>query len=198
MKFIETLENRKTRYHLGKNSPLGEKEIEDLVEKVLYLTPSAFNRSNQEVLILFGAAHDKFWDITETALRKLVGGDDFSGTEERLKNYRKAQGILLIYEDLDIIKGLQEDFPLYEKSFPEWSVSQSGMFQMAMWNAFVAEGLGANLIHYNPLVDEEVAKSWNVPSNWRLTAQMSFGEVLPEENFNEHPTTEGRIFKYHQ
>lgn len=34
------------------------------------------------------------------------------------------------------------------------------------WVALVDKGLGANLQHYNPVIDEAVAKEWNIPSNW--------------------------------
>ena len=39
-------------------------------------------------------------------------------------------------------------------------------------------GLGANLQHYNPLIDESVKKRFEVPATWKLVAQMPFGEIL--------------------
>jgi predicted oxidoreductase (fatty acid repression mutant protein) len=49
------------------------------------------------------------------------------------------------------------------------------MNQYAVWTALEAEGLGANLQHYNPLIDKRVAETWNVPADWELSAQMPFG-----------------------
>lgn len=49
------------------------------------------------------------------------------------------------------------------------------MTQFAIWTALEAEGLGANLQHYNPLIDEKVAAQWNVPKDWVLNAQLVFG-----------------------
>jgi predicted oxidoreductase (fatty acid repression mutant protein) len=49
------------------------------------------------------------------------------------------------------------------------------MLQFAVWTALDAEGLGANLQHYNPLVDAKVAEEWNVPATWKLSAQLVFG-----------------------
>lgn len=49
------------------------------------------------------------------------------------------------------------------------------MLQFAVWTMLEAEGLGANLQHYNPLVDERVAEEWKVPATWKLTAQLVFG-----------------------
>ncbi len=38
------------------------------------------------------------------------------------------------------------------------------MLQFTLWVALEAEGLGANLQHYNPIVDEQVAAQWKLPS----------------------------------
>ena len=49
------------------------------------------------------------------------------------------------------------------------------------------EGLGTSLQHYNPLVDEEVKKTWKIPSSWRLLAQMPVGSVespAPEKSYD--------------
>ena len=50
------------------------------------------------------------------------------------------------------------------------------MLQHVIWTALVAEGLGASLQHYNPLIDAEVAQTWQLPSEWKLIAQMPFGK----------------------
>jgi predicted oxidoreductase (fatty acid repression mutant protein) len=49
------------------------------------------------------------------------------------------------------------------------------MLQFAVWTALEAEGLGANLQHYNPLVDQKISELWNVPVTWKLSAQLVFG-----------------------
>ena len=41
-------------------------------------------------------------------------------------------------------------------------------------------GVGANIQHYNPVIDERVAKEWNIPTNLVLRAQMPFGEIVGE------------------
>ena len=40
-----------------------------------------------------------------------------------------------------------------------------------------ALGIGANLQHYNPVIDEAVAKTWNIPASWKLRAQLVFGGI---------------------
>jgi predicted oxidoreductase (fatty acid repression mutant protein) len=49
------------------------------------------------------------------------------------------------------------------------------MHQYAVWTALDAEGLGANLQHYNPLIDTKVAAQWNIPKDWELSGQLVFG-----------------------
>lgn len=54
------------------------------------------------------------------------------------------------------------------------------MHQYALWCALEAEGLGANLQHYNPIIDQKVAKAWSVPESWVLRAEMVIGGRVAE------------------
>lgn len=66
--------------------------------------------------------------------------------------------------------------PAYAAQFPAWAAHSEGMLQLALWTALELEGLGANLQHYNPLIDAGVAEAWQeVPASWRLRAQLVFG-----------------------
>ena len=47
--------------------------------------------------------------------------------------------------------------------------------QSNIWTALSAEGAGANLQHYNPLIDAKVADTWGIPASWKLNAQIVFG-----------------------
>lgn len=70
---------------------------------------------------------------------------------------------------------MQEKFALYADRFPTWAAHSDAMLQFAVWTALEAEGLGANLQHYNPLIDNRVAAEWKVPASWKLQAQLVFG-----------------------
>ncbi len=59
-------------------------------------------------------------------------------------------------------------------------MQSNGMHQFAIWTALETEGLGANLQHYNPLIDAKVATEWQVPDDWVLSAQLVFGSVQGE------------------
>jgi predicted oxidoreductase (fatty acid repression mutant protein) len=52
------------------------------------------------------------------------------------------------------------------------------------------------LQHYNPLIDDEVKKEWNIPSNWRLIAQMPFGNPTTEPGEKEFNSLEDRVKIY--
>jgi len=44
------------------------------------------------------------------------------------------------------------------------------------WTAFCAEGLGANIQHYQKGgLTPKVCAEWGLPANWDLKAQMAFG-----------------------
>ena len=50
------------------------------------------------------------------------------------------------------------------------------MHQYELWTALEAEGLGANLQHYNPLFEQKAAEAFNIPLEWSNKAQLVFGE----------------------
>lgn len=82
---------------------------------------------------------------------------------------------VLFFEDQTVVDKMAASYPLYADKFPIWASQSDGMLQFALWTALQAEGVGANLQHYNPLIDERVTAEWKVPSSWRLNAQLVFG-----------------------
>ena len=54
------------------------------------------------------------------------------------------------------------------------------MLQFAIWTALEDLGLGVNLQHYNPLIDEDIKQIFDLPDSWDLVAQMVFGEKLED------------------
>jgi predicted oxidoreductase (fatty acid repression mutant protein) len=79
--------------------------------------------------------------------------------------------------------------------FPDWAEQSGGMNQFALWTALAAEGLGANLQHYNPIVDAQVQEAWNVPEDWQLRAQLVFGGIKSGPYDKSYKPIEGeRLF----
>ncbi|WP_273826944.1 nitroreductase family protein [Providencia rettgeri] len=175
--FIEMIKNRRTIYNLGDALPVSEEHVTKLIKEAVKHSPSSFNSQTSRVVILFGAEHKKLWNMTKEALRKIVPEQAFAATEQKIDSFAAGAGSILFFEDQDIVKGLQEQFPLYADNFPIWSEQASGIAQFAVWTALSQENIGASLQHYNPLVDNDVQKTWNIPTNWILRAQMVFGSI---------------------
>ena len=95
-------------------------------------------------------------------------------------SFAAGYGTVLFFEDTDVVRGLQQQFPAYAGNFPVWSEQTSAMHQLAVWTMLEDAGLGASLQHYNPLIDDEVRKRWSLPGEWKLVAQMPFGTPAGE------------------
>ncbi|WP_334074808.1 MULTISPECIES: nitroreductase family protein [Paenibacillus] len=190
------LQERRSYYGINKNVNISDARIKEIVEFAVKYTPSAFNSQTARVLVLSGAAHDKLWDITTETLKKVVGDGDFSGTQQKMDSFKAGYGTVLFFEDEAVVKSLQEQFALYADNFPIWSNQSSGMLQLVVWTALESEGLGASLQHYNPLIDDQVKKEWNVPGNWKLIAQMPFGNPTAQPGDKEFQPLEDRVKFY--
>ena len=174
----QAFDERRSIYALGNELPVEPQAIVNMAERVLLHTPSAFNSQSSRLVVLFGAEHQKLWDIAEETLRAAVGDGDFSGTKQKLDGFRAAAGTVLFYEDKNVTESLQEQFALYADRFPVWAQQTSAMHQYAMWTELRTLNVGANLQHYNPLVDEDAAKAYAIPDSWELVAQMPFGNIV--------------------
>ena len=176
--FIEAIKERRSIYAISKESPISDDKIIEIVEDVVKHVPSAFNSQTTRTVILLGEKHDKLWDITKEALRKIVPEKDFESTEAKINSFKAGYGTVLFFEDYAVVKSLQEQFELYKDNFPGWAVQTSGMMQFSVWTAFATEGIGGSLQHYTELIDEEVKKEFNIPENWRMFAQVPFGKIV--------------------
>nr|WP_296175775.1 nitroreductase family protein [Psychrobacter sp. UBA2769] len=174
----QAFDERRSVYALGNELPVEPQAIVNMAERVLLHTPSAFNSQSSRLVVLFGAEHQRLWDIAEEKLRAAVGDGDFSGSKQKLDGFRAAAGTVLFYEDKNVTQSLQEQFALYADRFPVWAQQTSAMHQYAMWTELRTLNVGANLQHYNPLVDEDAAKAFSIPDSWELVAQMPFGNIV--------------------
>ncbi|PKF90305.1 nitroreductase [Bacillus sp. BA3] len=194
--FYTAIKDRRSFYGINKEVGVSDEKIKEIVEFAVKHTPSAFNSQSSRLVVLTGSAHDKLWDITTQALKKAVGEGDFSGTQQKMDSFKAGYGSILFFEDESVVKSLQEQFATYADNFPIWSQQTSGMHQLVVWTALEAEGMGATLQHYNPLIDDEVKKEWSVPSNWKLIAQMPFGNPTAQPGDKEFKPLEDRIKFY--
>ena len=172
---LQAMKERRSHYGIGKELPVSKDQVEEVVKEAVTYVPSSFNSQSARAVVLFGGEHDKLWDITMESLRKIVPADSFAQTEEKILSFKAGAGTVLYFEAVSVVEGLQQQFPLYKDNFPVWAQQSNGMLQFAVWTLLDELNVGASLQHYNPLIDEEVAKTWNISKDWKLVAQMPFG-----------------------
>ena len=192
--FQTLAEARRSIYALNDQLPVDKEEVVKLVEHAILHTPSAFNSQSARLVVLFGEDHKKLWQITEDKLRAIVNDDEaFKSTKQKIDGFKAGAGTVLFYEDQAVVKGLQENFALYADRFPVWAEHTSAMHQYAIWNALASLNIGANLQHYNPIIDDEVDSAWNIDPEWKLIAQMVFGGIEQPAGDKEFAPIESRL-----
>lgn len=200
MSTVQTLqqaaENRRSVYALNKNLPVSKEQVSQIVEHAIKHTPSAFNSQSTRLVVLFGQEHEKLWDIAISELRKIVPAENFKATEDKLNMFKAAAGSVLFFEDNTVVEGLQEQFAAYAANFPIWADHTSAMHQYAIWTALAAVDVGASLQHYNPVIDAEVAKTWNIPEKWHLRAQLVFGGITEKAGEKQFSNVAERLKIY--
>jgi len=196
-KLQEAIVGRRSCYHISDQTSLSNKEIKDLVDLAVMHVPSAFNSQSTRTVLLLGDQHKKFWELAKEELKKVVNTEAFVTTKEKIEqSFQAGYGTVLFYEDQQVVKGLQEQFPRYSANFPVWSEHTSAMHQLAVWMLLEEAGFGASLQHYNPLIDEVVAKTWGISSEWKMVAQMPFGESLVEPGEKSMEPLDGRSLMF--
>lgn len=187
------VENRRSIYSISKEPVVSDDIIEEVVEYAVKHTPSAFNSQSARVVLLLGEQHDRLWDITKEALRKRVPADKFAPTEQKINSFRNGYGTVLFFEDSSVVESLQKQFPSYKDNFPIWAQHSNGMLQYVIWTALGVEGFGASLQHYTELIEADVEKEWNLPTEWKLIAQMPFGKPTAEPAEKQFQPLDERI-----
>ncbi|ADU27149.1 nitroreductase family protein [Ethanoligenens harbinense] len=191
--FWEAVKSRRTIYSIGKEEIVSAEQVEQIVKDAVLHVPSAFNSQSARVVLLFGAQSDQLWELAKKTLKAIVPSANFPDTEAKLNGFQAGYGTVLFFEDQNVVKGLQEQFALYKDNFPIWSLQSSGMLQFAVWTALEEAGLGVNLQHYNPLIDEQVKAAWSIPENWKLLSEMPFGKPLVAAGEKDFSPIEDRV-----
>lgn len=197
--FQQAAKLRRSVYALNDQLPISKADVESIVREALLHTPSSFNSQSTRLVVLWAEAHQKFWQLTEDALRNIVNDDEqFQSTAQKMAGFKAAAGTILFYEDQAAVRGLQEQFPTYADSFPVWAEHSDAMHQYVIWTALAAAGVGANLQHYAPVVAEQVRQTWDINPNWQLIAQLVFGGVEQPAGDKEFDPIEPRLQVFDQ
>lgn len=180
MDYLEALNQRRSEYALSTELPVPEEEVVKLVRDIISVTPSSYNGQSPRAFILFGDDHKALWKIVEDSLIAKIGPERYQKSKGKIDGFANAAGTILYYEDDSVTKKLQDDNPSYHDTFPVWAEQANGMLQFAVWSGLRTLGIGANLQHYNPLIDQKVKETFGIPDGYRLISQMPFGKVVRE------------------
>ncbi len=174
----QLIEKRRSIYSLSDQLPVSNDDVVKLIEHALLHVPSSFNSQSTRLIVLFGDDHKRLWDMTEEILRVIVSDEEkFQITKAKIAGFKAAAGTVLFFEDQAVVRGMQDAAPLYADNFPIWADQTNAMHQYTIWTALASVDIGANLQHYNPIIDQKVAETWNVNADWELSAQLVFGAI---------------------
>lgn len=89
---IESLENRRNVYALGRNLSVAEDHVVETVERVIELVPDAFSMKSARIVVALGENQGKLWDAVY---------DAFGGKVDRAKidGFKQAGGTVLFFYD---------------------------------------------------------------------------------------------------
>lgn len=194
--FLQTMENRRSYYHLGSDCGIEEGQIIDMIDRVMLATPSAFNGQTTRIALLMGIHHYRLWEIVKHTLSEHIPPEAMAKSAEKIdRSFLAGCGTVLFFEDMDIVERQKREFPIYAEAMSVYSEQTSAMHQFAIWCMLEDMGFGASLQHYNPLIDSRIAEEWSIPTSWRLRAEMPFGIPLSEPAPREQhiPLAERRL-----
>jgi len=192
--FEEALANRRSYYNINNDSPVADDEIIRIIHEAVKHVPSAYNSQSTRIVLLLGNEHKKLWDIVKRILKMMLPDEVFAKSEKKIDtSFGSGHGTVLFFEDISVVNKFMEAYPLYSNNFQTWSQHTSAMHQYAIWAMLEDLGFGASLQHYNPLIDEEVKRTWHLPKEWNLIAQMPFGMPLSEPGEKKMKSLEDRV-----
>jgi hypothetical protein len=90
---IDLAKSRRSIYKLGKNSPVPDSRIEEILTSAILHVPSSFNTQSTRLVLLLHEEHERLWDIVIDTLAPLVTNGTIP--EEMWKNgtLPKLQGL---------------------------------------------------------------------------------------------------------
>jgi predicted oxidoreductase (fatty acid repression mutant protein) len=94
--FLETVKNRRTYYALKKESPISDKQIQDIIHEAVLHVPSSFNSQSTRVILLVKEEHDKLWEITKEVLKGIVSPEQWGNTEQKLNGFKAGYGTVCL------------------------------------------------------------------------------------------------------
>ena len=190
MGIINMLKYRLSVYDLNNKIPVSFDKIMEMVNGAVEHIPDAFNMKSQRVVVLTGDKHTGFWNTVYTEVSRASGG---RMSRDRTDSFARAYGTILYFYDKSVVESAQKNYPLYAKNFHDWVMQSNGMLQFAVWVGLRTLGVGANLQHYNPIIDNMTREMFGLNDNWVMVAQMPFGGIVTDAAPKEKQDVSQRI-----
>lgn len=190
--FIKVVKTRRSIYNLGNIIPVSDEQIIEIVTAMVKDVPTPYNCQANRAVVLLKDEHKKLWNLIAEIFEERLK-EKFPKTKEKLDTFKAGYGTVLFFEDTTKTEELKKQFPTYKDTFDIWASHSIAMLQFAVWTALSSIGVGASLQHYNPIIDDRVKENWNLPKEWKLTAQMPFGAIMKIPQEKEYLPIEDKI-----
>ncbi|KAH7129138.1 Nitroreductase-like protein [Dactylonectria macrodidyma] len=174
-RFLADIKSRRTCYSLEAKSPISDERIVEIAREVTKHTPSSFNCQATRLVILLRDEHLKFWEIAKQCFKATLHEAAYKDYEKKLCQRQAAYGTILLFEDLDVIRDFQARNTRFTWHLLQFSEHNNAMQAFNLWTALSLEGLGCNLQHINPVIDQRLVGQWGISPQWSLKAQLVFG-----------------------
>ena len=179
MAYSDILKTRRSIYILNDQLPVSQAIVAGRIKEAISLSPTAFMMQGIHAVILTDDNHKKLWDkIVYNTLQKIVPAEAFKRTEIKLNTFSQATGTILLLRDLEAVEQMRKEYATYADEMDNWSWQDLGIAMVNIWNSLAEINVGANIQHYNPLIDDEVKTTWNIPANYQLVGQMVYGGIV--------------------
>ena len=179
MTYSDILKTRRSIYILNDQLPVSQAIVAGRIKEAISLSPTAFMMQDIHAVILTGDNHKKLWDkIVYNTLQKIVPAEAFKRTEIKLNTFSHATGTILLLRDLEAVEQMRKEYATYADEMDNWSWQDLGIAMVNIWSSLAEINVGANIQHYNPLIDDEVKAAWNIPANYQLVGQMVYGGIV--------------------
>jgi predicted oxidoreductase (fatty acid repression mutant protein) len=90
--FLEAIKVRRSVVSLAKESPISDARIEMCVNHAIKHAPSPYHIQSCRAIILFGAEHEKLWDIGLAGAKNAMPPAQFDSFESKIQGFRDSYG----------------------------------------------------------------------------------------------------------
>jgi hypothetical protein len=90
--FFEAVKIRRSTIPLAKESPISDERIVMIVNHAIKHAPSPFSVQSCRAIVLFGADHEKLWDIGFVEMEKTMPPSIFANYVDKITSHKNSYG----------------------------------------------------------------------------------------------------------